>query len=103
MMSWSSKKSNQATTNRERVEESKEQLAVLIIELSRFEQVSVTDVLSWGERRDPQLDRIDCKVASWEGAVGSEALISAVSCDTVLPTSLMIPALLVCWRIVAFT
>merc|ERR1719186_1271072 len=54
---------------------------------------------------DPQLERRDCRVASWEreGAVGSEALISAVSCDTVLPTSLMIPALLVCWRIMAFT
>ena len=105
MMSWSSKESDQASTNRERVEESKEQLAGLIIELIRFEQVSVTTVLFWGERRDPQLDRLDCKIAIWErqGAVGSEALISAVSCDTVLPTPLMMPALLVCWRSIAFT
>ena len=44
-------------------------------------------------------------LANWvaEGCVGREVLISAVSSSTVLPTPFMMPSLVVCYRIMAFT
>ena len=100
VMSWSSNDVDQTTVSNDRVGERTEQSVVLIIQLSRLEHVSVTVVLSWVLRTEPQLEKRVSKVDSCveDGAAGRAVLISAVSCDTILLTSLEISTLLVCWR-----
>lgn len=105
MMSWFNKLEDQAAVNKERMDAKREQLEDLIIKLRRFEHVSVTAVLSSSEMIEPQVENSEVRLATCaeEGAVGREELIFAVAWITVLPTSLITPALLFCRSNLAWT
>lgn len=102
-MSWSNKEGDQAAISNDRVGAKSEQLEDLIIRLRIFEQVSVTAVLSSVEIIVLQVENRVVRFANCdgEGGVGRELLMSAVTCMTVLPTSLVTPAFVFCKSIIA--